>query len=258
MRPGRAWSGSLSPLRPETNCPCISWDKRINPTQKIQQWPAPLDPAADLNVRSTQQQDYLHHFNFLRLQGKSGRAASTRHGTALLGTPRVESSTFPAAVPTLDRPKPQNKIKLPSLSDTWCSGARKKEGDPRRQRLPPKPKEHLQDTWPSSPFPSQVTAIPRKSGIPGAQYLVAHPDGGPGTSGVARRHERLRGHKRGSGLSCGEAAHSPRTLVSLYTPLLVFLVVLFCFVFFLETSFLKKLCFKRGKKKRERCLESVF
>lgn len=100
-------------------------------------------------------------------------------------------------------------------------------------------------------------AIPRKSRIPGVHYLVAHPDGGPGTSGVARRHERLRGHKRGSGLGRGEAARSPRTLVSLYTLLLLFLcgfLVFFC----LETSFLKKLHFKREKKKRERCLESVF
>lgn len=105
--------------------------------------------------------------------------------------------------------------------------------------------------------PSQVTAIPRKSGIPGAQYLVAHPDGGPGTSGVARRHERLRGHKRRSGLSCGEAARSPRTLVSLYTPLLVFLVVLW-FFFFSGDILFKKVMFQKGKKKRERCLESVF
>lgn len=27
----------LPSVRPETNCPCLSWDKRINPTQKIQQ-----------------------------------------------------------------------------------------------------------------------------------------------------------------------------------------------------------------------------
>lgn len=44
---------------------------------------------------------------------------------------------------------------------------------------------------------------------PGAQYLVAHPDGGPGTSGVARRHERLRGHRRQVRAELREAARSP-------------------------------------------------
>lgn len=119
--------------------------------------------------------------------------------------------------------------------------------------MPPKSKEQVQHTWLSSLFP----AIPRKSRILGVPYLVAHPDGGPGTSGVARRHERLRGQKRGSGLSCGDAAHSPCTLVSLYTLLLVFLCGFLVFFFFFWRHPFKKSYVSKWEKKKKRKVSGV-
>lgn len=119
--------------------------------------------------------------------------------------------------------------------------------------MPPKPKEHLQGTWLSHPA-SQITAIPRKCRILRAQYLVAHPDGGPGTSGVARRHERLRGHKRGSGLSRGRQ-HAPHARWLACTH--CFWHFCLVFLFFWRHPFQKSDVSKGKKKKKERKVSGV-